>query len=697
VTVTANPTAVLAGQSTTLTWTSTNATICTASGGWSGTEPTNGSASSAAVNAAATYTLTCTGPGGSAASSAMVGLTNPSSFTVTPRSAALTLLQSQQFSTTVSGGVTWTVDGIAGGSAAVGTISPGGLYTPPATAGLHTVVAISAANSALGGSAAVAVTDLAGIETFHVDLPRTGQNLHEYALTPATVSGGRFGKRWTCPVDGDVYAQPLYVANLAIGGGTHNVLFVATQNDSVYAFDADNPACVTYWQYSALTCVNAVVTCTAVAPIPHADSGGGCTDIPTTYGITGTPVIDPATQVMYFVAATKEQGPVFSIYYQRLHAISITTGAGVSGSPVVMNPSVVNHSGATVQFVPLQQNQRAALALYNGGVFVAWASHCDNNAWWGWLVKYDETTLAQMAVFNSTPNGPSSGGEGGIWMSAGAPAVDSAGSMFLTTGNGTFDDTADVIPAAAPHNDFAMSFLNMDTTTMSVQDFYTPSNESAWSTHDLDISSSGVTVLPDGAGPAGHPNVLVGSDKQSHLWMIDRTVGSMSGYSASADHTVQYLQLPYESDCPPISCSYDTPAYYAGTVYLAPSGAPLMALTLTNGLFSALSGMVVPTHQSNETYGFPGPTPMVSASPAGNALIWVLDNSDFQDSADSGISPAGPAILRAYDTGLITRYSSDALAADTAGNAVKFTVPVVANGHVYVGGGQQLTVYGMAP
>ena len=677
VSLTATPTGVTSGGTSALSWSSTNATSCTASGSWSGSEPTAGSASTGALNANATYTLTCSGAGGTATATAAVTL--EAAAAVTPRNASLTLTQSQQFTATGGNKFTWSVDGVVGGNGTVGTITSGGLYVPPSAAGTHTVLAASADDPANSASAAVAVTDLSGIYTFHNDLARTGQNLQEYALTPATVGSSGFGKRWSCPVDGDVQAQPLYVANLSIGGGTHNVLFLVTQHDSIYAIDADSPNCTTYWQVSVLTAGATTVTYNADL--------GGCNDIPE-FGITGTPVIDPATNTMYFVATTKENGN----YFQRLHALSLTSGAEQSGSPVTIQASVPTTTGGTVTFGPLWENQRTALALYGGGVFIGWGAHCDGSSWWGWMMRYDETTLAQTAVFNATPNGS----EGGIWMSGGGPAVDSAGSMFITTGNGTFDNSNSTLPAIAPYNDFSMSFLNLNPAGLSVHDFYTPSMESTWSAHDEDISSSGVTVLPDGIGPSGHPNLLVGSDKQSHLWLIDRN--HMGSFSSTTNNTVQFLTLPFANQCPG-GCVYDTPAYYNQTVYIAPSFGTLMALPLAGLLSAPAQSVAVPASMSAETYNYPGPTASVSASPTGHGIVWVLDNSVFQFSGNAGTTPAGPAILRAYDAASLatTLYSSTTLAADTAGNAVRFTVPVIANGHVYVGGIKQLTVYGLSP
>jgi len=598
--------------------------------------------------------------------------------TVTPRIAALTLQQTQQFSTSAPGGtlLTWSVDGVAGGNATVGTVSNAGLYTPPASAGSHTV---SAVNVSYTGSATVALTDLTGVTTYHNDNARTGQNLQEYALTPTRVSGGAFGKRWSCSVDGAVYAQPLYVANLSIGGGTHNVLFVATMNDSIYAFDADSPACVTYWQVSFINPAGGITTTSSAT--------AGCPDFLGNYGILGTPVIDPNAMTIYLVTNTTENGTVI----QRLHALNLATGADRANSPVVIQATVpgTGDGGATVTFNALYENQRLGLTLAAGGVVIGWSSHCDGGPWYGWLMRYDETSLVQTAAFNATPN--NSGG-GGIWMGAGAPALDSSDNMFLSTGNGLFDDTGSTLPPLAPNNDFGESFLNLNPTTLALQDFYTPSQTAAWTAKDSDISSAGITVLPDGVGPSAHPNVLVGFDKQGHVWMIDRN--KMSGFKPNADNTVQYLYL--SGSCAGW-CIFSSPAYWSGTVYGATNFGHLMAFQLSNGLLPNNGKSAIATSESAEIYLPYSPTPVISASPAGGAIVWALDNN--ANGTDNDNAALGPAILRAYDaTNLATTlYSSSKLAADAGGNAVKFTLPVIANGHVYVGGAATITVYGLAP
>lgn len=580
---------------------------------------------------------------------------------------------------------------MTGGNSSVGTITTGGLYTPPATAGTHVVTATSANNSNFSAQANVAVTDLAGITTYHNDVARTGQNLHEYALTPTTVSSGQFGKRWTCTVDGAVYAQPLYMANLAIAGGVHNVLFVATAHDSVYAFNADDPNCGTYWQISFTNAANGVTSST---------QGANCQDM-AEYGVTPTPVIDPVAGTMYVLAATTENG----VFVQRLHALNLSTGADRM-SAVKIQATVLGHpgSGLTDSFDASVENPRPSMVLTGGGVFMGWSSFCDGGSngtqWQGWFMRYDATSLNQTAVFNVTPNAEL----GGIWMSAGAPAVDSNGNIYLSTGNGAFDNTSNMLPPMAPNNDFGMSILNLNPSTLVVQDFFTPAQNSAWSNLDYDISAAGILVLPDGSGPAAHPQLLIGGDKQGHLYVVDRA--GMGEFNSSLNNVVQMLTLPnILSSCFTTAndgeCLYSTPSFYNGTVYVGSIFGPLLALPLTNGLLPANSSNVVqPASQSNESYGFPNPTASISASPSGGGIVWVLDNSvcGTDDCANAG-NPAGPSILRAYDASNLgtTLYSSSTLAADQGGLAIKFTVPVVANGHVYIGGSGMVTVYGLAP
>ena len=630
---------------------------------------------------------------------------NPSAFALSPRNAGITLQQTQQFTASLYGiattAVTWKIDGVLGGNATVGTISPTGLYTPPATsAGGHTISVASNVLPALSVTGHIGVTDLAGVYTYHEDQARTGQNTQEYALTSSTVAPATFGKLFNCTVDGDVYAQPLYAANVHIGGGVHNVVFVVTMHDSVYAFDADNPSCVNYWT-TAYATTTGTVTSVPTSDTPYISSA--CPDISTEYGITGTPVIDPVASVIYFVTKTKESGA----WFQRLHALDLATGAEKPNSPTTINASVLNKQGGTLTFDPLWDNQRPGLALVNGQVYIGWASHCDANAWHGWLIAYNASTLQQTAVFNSTP----SGAGGGIWMSGGAPAADQAGNLYVTTGNGSFDYTSAVVPPLAAGTDVGESYVKLSLTTtgstskLAVADFYTPSQNAAWTSADLDISASGVVVLPDGVGPAAHPNLVTGSDKQGHMWMLDRSTPvspsatAMGGFNPNSDQVVQYVTLPTAgASCTPMLIQ-GTPTYWAAanSLYIAIAGSGVMAIPLQGGMLPASGGVVTPSRRTAEIYGYPAPTPVISSTPGStSAILWALDNN--ANGTDNCQTALGPAILRAYDAStLATLYSSALQVSDTAGNAIKFQLPIVANGHVYVAGSHQLTVYGLLP
>jgi hypothetical protein len=701
VTLSASPTTVSGGGSSTLNWSSTNATSCTSSGGsWTGSKGTSGSSSTGALNATTKYTLTCTGAGGSASASATVSVSPTvvsGQVSVTPKLATLTTSQKQQFTATVPGNASakWSVDGVAGGNSDSGTISATGLYTPGSIVGTHTIVATSAVSASQTGAATAAVTGLDGIYTRHTDNARTGANLQEYALTPTLVATrGSFGKVWSCTnLDGQMYAQPLYVANLSINGGVHNVIFLATEHDSIYAIDADATNCTQYWKAS-------FVNGTSVIPAPagtlYQSTNPLDWDISPEVGITGTPVVSRSQNELFVVAKTQETDQSgTTTYHDRLHALNLATGAEASGSPVDITATYPTNAGGTVTFTPEIQNQRPALLLtsYSGGtaVYITYASYSDLGAYNGWIIAYNTSTLSQVAVWNDTPNGV----KGGIWISDGGLAVDSSGSLFLSTGNGTFDDTSDVLPPAAPQNDFGETFVKLDPSSLAVTDFYAPSQTALWTTEDEDLAASGVTVLPDNYGPSGTPNMLVGSDKQGHLWLINRQ--AMSQYAANIDNTIQYLTMPSISGCN-LNCIFGTPTFYNNTVYFGMVNTSVMAFTLTGGLFAfdASTMIAIPSSTSAETYGYPGTTAVVSASDTGDGIVWVLDSSNNGTATNGPPTNAGPMILRAYDASNLgtTLYSSATLAGDAAADAVKFQEPVVANGHVYVGGQYELSVYG---
>ena len=665
-TIVANPTVVVAGGASTLTWSSINATSCTASGGWGGALGTSGSQGTGALSATTSYSLTCSGAGGtSSVDTATVTISN-GAVAMSPKIAAIALLQRQQFTATVPGGgtATWSVDGIAGGNSAVGTVSGGGLYTAVAgtAAGTHTVVATSVANTSQSGSAVVAVTDLAGVYTYHNDLARDGANSHEYALTTANVNVNGFGKLFACHTDGAIYGQPLWVPQLTVNGVPHNVVFVATQHDSLYAFDADASPCVTLWSVSLIDASHGAAAGETTVPSGPTSIliGSGLGDISPEVGVTGTPVVDPATNTLYVVS--KSVNSAKTTFYQRLHAIDPATGNEKTRSPVTITGTFpgTGDGATTVTFNPQTQNQRCGLALVNGVVYLAWGSHEDSTPYYGWIMgyTYDGSSFAQSGVLNATPNV----GQGGIWMSGGAPAADSNNNLYAITGNGTFDATS----ASARNNDYGDSLLQL-TGALTVSQYFTPTNYVMDSQMDNDFGSGGAVVLAD--LPAGSPvaHLVLGGGKDGGLYVLNRdNLGGVGDVNA-----VQIL--------PAVTQIFATGAFWNNNFYVAGSGTPLYAYAL-----NTLNAQFTLGSQSTLTYQFPGPTPSVSAAGAQSGIVWALDTSNyctFQSTA------CLPAVLHAYDaTSMATElWNSSMVGADAAGNAVKFAVPTVANGRVYVG------------
>jgi hypothetical protein len=499
----------------------------------------------------------------------------------------------------------------------------------------------------------------AGTFTQRNDNARTGQNLQELTLTPTTVNQAQFGKIFSCGVDGYAYAQPLYFANLVVPNqGTYNVVFVATEHGSVFAFDADDPACVELWMTSLIDPPNGITTVSS--------SDVESYDIAPEICITGTPVIDPQTGTLYVVAKTKEGGS----YVQRLHALDITTGHETLVSPVVIQASVPGtgdgSDGVNISFDPLRQNQRAALLFANGVVYIAYASHGDHGPYHGWVLGYDATTLQQVAVFNATPNGL----EGGIWQGGGGPAADSSGNLFVITANGTFD--VDV-----GGSDVGDSFLRLTATAggLTVGDFFTPFNQASLDANDIDLGSSGPLLLPDQTG-TGHPHLVLGASKEGTGYLVDRD--QMGQFSSTDDsRIVQTITISPNS-------VFGTPAFWENHVYYVATEDVLKAFQLTDGLLAT-----TPTSQGSTFFSFPGASPVISANGSTNGVVWVLA-CNYND----------PAVLYAYDATDVSRElynSTQAGSRDQAGPGVKFTVPTVANGKVYVGGQYQLTVFGLLP
>jgi hypothetical protein len=588
--------------------------------------------------------------------------------TVSPKRAAVAMstLQTVQFTGTVfndpsNSGVVWSVDNNNGGTAASGTVSATGLYTPGTQPGVHTVTATSVANAAVSASSTVAVTDLAGVYMHHNDLQRTGQNLKEYALTPANVSSPSFTQLFSCPTDGYVYAQPLWVANMTVGGANHNVLFLATEHDSVYAYEADSPSCVLLWKTSFLG--------TGVTTMPYTDIIPNATDdVFPEIGITSTPVIDPATNTIYVVAKTKETvGTGCSsgspCYVSRLHALDITTGAEKFGGPKVI---------AATGFVSKNHFNRPALLLNNGVVYVAFGSHGDNCNWQGWIFGYNATTLAQTFVWNTT--NPSGCGGGAFWGGGAGPAVDASGNLYLSTGNGSYDGK----------NNFGDTTVKLSPTG-ALLDWFTPFNESVFQANDIDLGSAGVLILPDSVGSAAHPHLAIATGKVAILYLLDQN--NMGKFNSGSNLDVQeVIPVPPPNTTQLDGGIYGLPAYWNGNIYTTGQNFPLSQFTIANG--------VIATPQSAKSSNlFPprGATPGVSASGNTNGVLWILDLSAWPSS--------GNAILDAYDATNVANllFSSPSTGTGAAGPAVKFTVPTVANGKVYVGGQSVFTVFGLLP
>ncbi len=621
----------------------------------------NGTATlSGTASAAGTFPITITASNGIGSPATqnftlIVG-SSGTGFSVTPQSSVLTFTKTQQFTAT-SGGVTWSVDGVVGGSSTVGTITAAGLYTPPASVSTHTVTAATSASSA---SATVYVTNYPGTFTFHNDNSRTGQNSSETVLNLSNINETKFGKLFSYPLDGLAYASPLYVANVNIPGqGFHNVVYIATENDTVYAWDADGLNPNPLWKVSFLG--------PGVTTVPCGDTGE-CGDIPNQIGITGTPVIDPSTGTLYVVANTEEG----TSYVQRLHALDITTGAEKFGGPVVIQATVSGSGdgsqGGQLTFDPLKENQRAALLLANGVVYIAWASHGDQAPWHGWVMGYNASTLQQTMAYCVSPDGYG----GGIWMSNGGLATDSTGNLFFTTGNGDFS-------ASSGGSDYGDSIVKINPSG-SVVDYFTPYDQSYMESNDIDLASAGPVLLLDQPGPI--PHLLIAAGKSGSIYVVNRD--SMGQFNPNNNsQIVQTLQsiLPNGSLD---EGNFSAPAFFNGSVYFAAVNDNLKAFQLSNGTLSSS-----PSSQSAETYPNRGGSFAISANGTSYGILWAV-----QDNSPSN------GVLTAYDASNLSNElynSSQAGSRDTLGVATKFSIPLVANGKVFVVANGQIVAYGLLP
>jgi len=567
------------------------------------------------------------------------------SLSISPDGTLLAPAATQQFSASIQGAtntsVTWSVDGTAEGNSTVGTITAAGLYTAPNATGAHTITASSVAYPSVSASSSLLIQNTApgAVLTYHNDDARDGAFTQETMLMPSVVNSSQFGKLRSYPVDGQIYAQPLYVPQLGISGVTHNFVFVATENNTVYAFDADGRQSSSLWSKNLGT------------PSPRNDVEG----ISPMLGITSTPVIDITTGTLY--AATITTSGFF------LHALDITSGAEKFGAPVQITGSVSgtgwDNNNGTIQ-IEAGCYQRTGLALdpVSNEIYVGFG-HCNH----GWLLAYDKTTLQQKAILNDTPDGAG----GGLWNGGGAPVIDDeTGKVFIMTGVDQDD----------PPSGYNDSFLRLSAGDLSVEDFFQPDNAAFLALNDADLGSGSPVLMPDNSSST--PHEIIGGGKDGKVFVVNRD--SMGSFSPTSNNVVQTVQTGVQQ----LDNIFSTPAYWNGLLYVHCENDVLRAFSWDNG---QLSGQPVATGQP--VLQVHGATVSISSNGSNNGIVWEIDNSNH----DNG----GPAILRAYDAMNISNQLYDSTQAgsrDTAGQALKFTVPTIAEGKVFVGTANELDVYG---
>ena len=511
-------------------------------------------------------------------------------------------------------------------------------------------------------TAALPATD---VLTYHNDNARSAQNLSEGVLTPANVNAARFGLLRILAADGLVDAQPLVVTNLTVAGKARNVVYLATEHGSVYLYDADDG--------------------TALGNVSLPGSGEttsddrGCGQVTPEIGITATPVIDRSAGphgTLYAVAMSKDGS---GHYFQRLHALDLVTLAEQPHSPVVIQASYpgtgANSSNGSVVFAPAQYKERAGLLLLNGTVYTAWASHCDNGAYTGWIIGYDELTLAQTRLLNVVPNGS----EGAIWQSGGGMAADGAGNLFALVANGTFDATLDA-GGFPSRGDYGNAFIKVTSATpMRVVDFFTERDVVSENANDVDLGSGAPMLLPDLQDAGGVVRHLaVGAGKDGHLYVVNRD--DLGKFNAANNSNIwQDLAGALPGGV------WSAPAYFNGSVYYADQTGTLKAFAVSQARLGP-----TPASQSSMTFAYPGASPAVSANGTSNGIVWAIESA-----------PGQPAVLRAFDAGNLGNelYNSNQAAAarDYFGNGNKFITPTVANGKVFVGTPSGVAVFGPLP
>ncbi len=578
--------------------------------------------------------------------------------------------QTATFSVVASGTAPLTYQWQKNGVAITGATAAS--YTTPVTTTadsgeLFRVVVSNSAGNVTSNSATLTVNpgtsnSTVDVITYHYDNGRDGQNLNETALTPANVNSTQFGKKGEFGVDGHVDAQPLYLSQVTIGGQRKNVLYVATEHGSVYAFDADsiNGTTSTFlWKTSTLGSGETT------------SDNRGCGQVSPEIGITATPVIDRSRNAIYVVAMSKNSG---GTYFQRIHALDLTTGQELFGGPMNVTATYPgtgdNSSGGNVVFDPKQYKERPGLLQINGTIYTTWSSHCDARPYTSWVMAFSADTLAQTSVLNLTPNG----NDGGIWMAGTAPAADSSGNLFFIIGNGTFDTTLNA--SGFPVNgDCGNCFVKLSTSAgLKLADYFTPFNTVAESNADTDFGSGGGILMLDVTDSGGNTRHLaVGAGKDSLIYVVDRD--AMGKFNATTDQIYQEISGQLGGGV------FSMPAFFNNTVYYGAVGDALKAFPVTAARLAA-----APSSQSTHHFGYPGTTPSVSANGTTNGIVWAIENSG--------------AVLYAFDANDLTKelYDSNQAANNRdhfSGN--KFITPMVVNGKVYVGTATSVAVFGLLP
>ena len=650
-------------------------------------------ASSSAKPGSATLTLTGTSGTLSHTTSAALTLTalaTTPSFTLSVSPTSLTLVAgaagspisvnatpANSFTGTVAVAITGLPSGVTANPATLNLV-PGTAQNTTLTAATGTVssqstVTFTGTSGSLTSAASLALTVQAGssgatipdITAYHDDVARDGLNAQETTLTPANVNSTQFGKIAFDTVDGHVDAQPLYLRGLTAGGSVRNVLYVATEGDSVYAFDADTGAQI--WHTSVL------------ATGETTSDDHSCAQISPQIGITSTPVIDrkQGTNGTIFVVAMSKDSS--GAYHQRLHALDLTTGAAL-GTPTEITATYPGtgdgSSGGNVVFAPGDYAERAALLLSNGSIYTAWTSHCDGLPYTGWVMGFSESTLQQTQVLNLTPNGS----QGSIWMSGDGLAADSTGNLYFLDANGTFDTTlnASGFPSKA---DFGNAMIKLSTSgTLAVADYFETYNTVSESSEDKDFGSGGEILLPPQTNAGGTAvQLAVGAGKDGNIYIAN--TASLGKFTTSSSDSNIYQIVPGALP----GGVWGTPAFFNGTLYYGAAYDTLKAFPMANAKLAA-----TPSSQTAITFAFPGTTPSISANGTQNGIVWTLEGN-----------ASSAAVLHAYDaTNLATELYNSGQAAsgrDSFGNGNKFVTPLIVNGKVYVATPTGVAVFGLLP